>query len=217
MVERQIRGRGIRDEEVLAALERVPRDAFVPEEYQDEAYADGPLPIGHGQTISQPYIVAAMTELLRLTHDSRVLEIGTGSGYQAAVLAQFTGEVYSVEIVPELCGQAQERLARLGYGNVHVRCGDGYGGWVEHAPYDAIIVTAAPDHIPQPLVDQLADGGRMVIPVGPAGAYQVLWLVERVGDEVHKTQKMGVVFVPLTRRERPEGAEQGSTHSYRPG
>lgn len=208
MVERQIHGRGIRDAEVLAALARVPREAFVPDEYQDEAFTDGPLPIGYGQTISQPYIVAAMTELLRLTHASRVLEIGTGSGYQAAILAELTAEVYSIETIPELCKQARQRLARLGYHNVQVRCGDGYGGWPEHAPYDAIIVTAAPDHIPQPLVAQLADGGRMVIPVGPPGGYQVLWLLERAGDEVRQSEVMGVAFVPLTRRGESGGVEQ---------
>lgn len=212
MVEWQIRGRGVRDAEVLAALERVPRQAFVPEEYQDEAFADGPLPIGYGQTISQPYIVAAMTELLRLTHNSRVLEIGTGSGYQAAILAELAAEVYSIETIPALCEQARQRLARLGYHNVQVRCGDGYAGWPEHAPYDAIIVTAAPDHIPQPLVEQLADGGRMVIPVGPAGGYQVLWLLERAGEQVSKAEVMGVAFVPLTRR----GPDAGEPFTQKP-
>lgn len=201
MVEQQIRERGVRHQELLEALECVPRHEFVPEDYQDEAYSDGPLPIGYGQTISQPYIVAAMTELLRLRRDSRVLEIGTGSGYQAAILAELTDEVYSVEIVPELYRQAQERLQRLGYRNVHMRYADGYNGWEEHAPYDAIIVTAAPQCIPQPLVEQLADGGRMVIPVGPVGGYQVLWLLERAGDEVRRTEVMGVAFVPLTRRD----------------
>jgi protein-L-isoaspartate(D-aspartate) O-methyltransferase len=203
MVDRQIRGRGITDAEVLTALETVPRHEFVPADHLDEAYDDGPLPIGFGQTISQPYIVAAMTELLHLTHDSKVLEVGTGSGYQAAILAQLTDSVYSVEIVAELCRQAQERLTRLGYANVHVQCADGYNGWEEHAPYDAIIVTCAPDHIPQPLVKQLAERGRMVIPVGPPGGYQVLWLVIKTGKEIRKEQVMGVAFVPLTRRVGP--------------
>jgi len=198
MVKMQLAGRDITDAEVLRVMEKVPRHEFVLPEYLDQAYADHPLPIGYGQTISQPYIVAVMTELLALRREAKVLEVGTGSGYQAAILAELVDEVYTVEIVEELCKQATERLARLGYANVHVRCGDGYYGWEEHAPYDAIIVTCAPDHIPQPLVDQLADGGRMVIPVGPPGAYQVLWLVQRHGEEIKSERKMGVAFVPLT-------------------
>lgn len=200
MVKSQIEGRGVTDEDVLEAMERVPRHEFVPENYVEQAYEDYPLPIGHGQTISQPYIVAAMTELLQLRSDSRVLEIGTGSGYQAAILAELTDEVYTVEIIEALYEESKSRLERLGYKNIHTRCADGYYGWEEHAPYDAIIVTAAPDHIPQPLVDQLADGGRMVIPVGPPGAYQVLWLVTRQGEEIKTEQIMGVAFVPLTRQ-----------------
>ena len=200
MVKFQIEERGIDDKRVIEAMKKVPRHEFVPPEYVHQAYEDHPLPIGYGQTISQPYIVAVMTELLRLTPDSKVLEIGTGSGYQAAILAELVKEVYTVEIIPELCEQAKRRLARLGYKNVYVKCGDGYYGWKEHAPYDAIIVTCAPDHIPQPLVDQLADGGRMVIPVGPPGGYQVLWLVERQGDKVTSERIMGVAFVPLTGR-----------------
>lgn len=198
MVKLQIRGRGIKDEDVLRAMEKVPRHEFVLDQYLDQAYDDHPLPIGHGQTISQPYIVAVMTEQLRLRTDSRVLEVGTGSGYQAAILAELANQVYSVEIISELQQQVSERLRRLGYDNVCVLNADGYYGWAEHAPYDAIIVTAAPDHIPQPLVDQLADGGRMVIPVGPVGAYQVLWRVERHGDQVTTHRLMGVAFVPLT-------------------
>ena len=198
MTKFQIEDRGIKDKMVLEAMETVPRHEFVPREYIDQAYADHPLPIGYGQTISQPYIVAVMTELLHLTAESRVLEVGTGSGYQAAILSELVEQVYSVEIVKELCEQAKKRLARLGHANVHVRCGDGYYGWEEHAPYDAIIVTCAPDHIPQPLVGQLADGGSMVIPVGPPGAYQVLWRVERHGDETKSERIMGVAFVPLT-------------------
>ena len=198
MAKFQIEDRGIQDKRVLKAMETVPRHEFVPVEYVDQAYADHPLPIGYGQTISQPYIVAAMTELLQLRADSRVLEIGTGSGYQAAILSEVVGEVYSVEIVKELCEEAKDRLARLARTTVHVKCGDGYYGWEEQAPYDAIIVTCAPDHIPQPLIGQLADGGRMVIPVGPPGAYQVLWLVERHGEETKSERVMGVAFVPLT-------------------
>lgn len=198
MVESQMRSRGVKDEDVLRAMETVPRHEFVLPEYLSRAHADIPLPIGFGQTISQPYIVAVMTEMLRLRPDSKVLEVGTGSGYQAAILAELTSRVYTIEVIEELCQQAMQRLARLGYRNVQVECGDGYYGWEDHAPYDAIIVTCAPDHIPQPLVNQLADGGRMVIPVGPPGAYQVLWLVERRGEEVKSRRMMGVAFVPLT-------------------
>jgi protein-L-isoaspartate(D-aspartate) O-methyltransferase len=198
MVKFQMEERGITDQDVLRVMETVPRHEFVLPEYLDEAYADHPLPIGYGQTISQPYIVAVMTEMLHLRRDARVLEIGTGSGYQAAILSGLAREVYSIEIIASLCTQAQERLARLGYSNVQAKCGDGYDGWEEHAPFDAIIVTAAPDHIPQPLVNQLADGGHMVIPVGPPGAYQVLWLIERRGAEVKSQRTMGVAFVPLT-------------------
>ncbi len=199
MVRSQIGDRGVKDKDVLRAMETVPRHEFVPSEYVRRAYEDTPLPIGYGQTISQPYIVAVMTELLRLHSQSKVLEIGSGSGYQAAILAKLTQEVYTVEIVEALCHRAKETLKSLGYGNVEVKCGDGYYGWEEHAPYDAIIVTCAPDHIPQPLVNQLADGGRMVIPVGPPGLYQVLWLIERAGEEVKSQRVMGVTFVPLTR------------------
>ena len=198
MVKTQLVTRDVRDENVLKAMETVPRHEFVPPEYVKQAYADHPLPIGYGQTISQPYIVAIMTEHLRLRKDSRVLEIGAGSGYQAAILSQLVDEVYSVEIIPELCSLARERLASLGYDNVSLKCADGYYGWAEHAPYDAIIVTCAPDHIPQPLIKQLVDGGRMVLPVGPPGAYQVLWLVERQGEGTRTERLMGVAFVPLT-------------------
>ncbi len=198
MVETQIRRRGVTDQDVLAAMERVPRHEFVPEQYRDQAYEDHPLPIGYGQTISQPYIVALMTELLRLESTDRVLEVGTGSGYQAAILAEIVAEVYTVEIIEELAREAQERLKRLGYHNVHVRHGDGYYGWEEHAPYDAIIVTAAPDHIPQPLIRQLKDGASMVIPVGPRGGYQTLWQITKEGDKIIKRDVTGVLFVPLT-------------------
>ena len=198
MVKNTMRLRDITDEEVLAVMEKVPRHEFVPDEYLNQAYADHPLPIGYGQTISQPYIVALMTQLLKLKHGEKVLEIGTGSGYQAAVLAELTDEVYTVEIIKELAEQAEERLKRMGYANVKVKQADGYYGWEEYAPYDAIIVTAAPDHVPQPLVEQLADGGRLVIPVGPPGSYQTLWQITKQGEEVVSKNVTGVIFVPLT-------------------
>jgi protein-L-isoaspartate(D-aspartate) O-methyltransferase len=199
MVESQIAARGVADPRVLAAARLVPRHGFVPSDMVAFAYADRPLPIGYGQTISQPYMVAWMTELLGLKGGERVLEIGTGSGYQAAILAAMGVEVYSVEIVPELYEQATARLAQLGY-QVHTRRADGYYGWAEHAPYDAIMVTAAPDHIPPPLVQQLKVGGRLVIPVGPPGMYQTLWLItRREGDQVDMVNQGGVIFVPFTR------------------
>jgi len=159
MVNRQIKARGIRDCKVLEAMAKVPRHEFVPEAYRDMAYSDTPLPIGEGQTISQPYIVALMTEALELNPGDRVLEVGTGSGYHAAVLSEIAKEVYTIEIIESLGRTAEERLKRLGYKNVKVRIGDGYLGWQEYAPFDAIIVTCAPEHIPQPLVEQLAEGG----------------------------------------------------------
>lgn len=198
MVEYQIKARGVADAGVLKAMETVARHEFVPGEYLDLAYSDQPLPIGHGQTISQPYIVALMTELLELQEGDRVLEVGTGSGYQAAILAELGVEVYSIEIIPALAESARERLDALGYDRVQTLNADGYYGWQEHAPYDAIIVTAAPDHVPQPLVGQLKDGGRMVIPVGPVGWYQTLWLITKQGGEVEYHNKGGVQFVPLT-------------------
>jgi protein-L-isoaspartate(D-aspartate) O-methyltransferase len=198
MVENQIRRRGVTDQDVLFAMETVPRHEFVPDQYEAQAYADHPLPIGHGQTISQPYIVALMTELLNLTTTDRVLEIGTGSGYQAAILAKIVSDVYTVEIVKPLADQASERLERLGYANIHTLHADGYYGWEEHAPFDAIIVTAAPDHIPQPLVRQLKDGGKLVIPVGPPGGYQTLWEITKKGETITKRNVTGVLFVPLT-------------------
>jgi len=198
MVKYQIRDRGVTDPRVLRAMEHVLRHEFVPDDYVDQAYADHPLPIGHGQTISQPYIVALMTELLDLKETDRVLEIGTGSGYQAAILSEIVADVYTVEIVEPLATEAKERLERLGYNNVHVLYADGYYGWEEHAPYDAIIVTCAPDHIPQPLVQQLAEGGSLVIPVGPPGGYQTLWQITRQGQEIKKRNVTGVLFVPLT-------------------
>jgi protein-L-isoaspartate(D-aspartate) O-methyltransferase len=198
MVANQIKARGVQDDDVLSAMRSVPRHAFVLERYLDFAYSDRPLPIDHGQTISQPYIVALMTELLSVAPGDRVLEIGTGSGYQAAVLAEMDIDIYSVEIIPELAQQASARLKSLGYSNVQVLNADGYYGWDEFGPYDAIIVTAAPDHLPQPLINQLADAGRLVIPIGPIGAVQTLWLFEKVGGELQAMNMGGVRFVPLT-------------------
>jgi protein-L-isoaspartate(D-aspartate) O-methyltransferase len=200
MVIETIERRGVTDEDVLDAMRTVPRHLFVPEDDQDYAYGDHPLPIGYGQTISQPYIVALMTELLELKEGDKVLEVGTGSGYQAAILGQIPGiEVYTIEIIPELAASAQERLAGLGYTQVHCKEADGYFGWPERAPFDAIIVTAAPDHVPQPLADQLAEGGRLVIPVGPPGGYQTLWkFVKQPDGELKAFNMGGVAFVPLT-------------------
>ena len=199
MVERTVRARGVSDAGVLRAMEAVPRHRFVPESTLGQAYADHPLPIGYGQTISQPYIVALMTELLGLQPGERVLEIGTGSAYQAAVLAELVDEVYSIEIVPELAASAAQRLQELGYDNVRVKQGDGYYGWEEYAPFDAIIVTCAPDHVPQPLVNQLAEGGRLVVPIGPPGGYQALWQYVREEDGLKAYNLGGVRFVPLLR------------------
>jgi protein-L-isoaspartate(D-aspartate) O-methyltransferase len=198
MVETQIENRGVSDPLVLEAMRTVPRHEFVPEEYLDQAYADHPLPIGFGQTISQPYIVALMSEALGVEPGDRVLEIGTGSGYQAAVLAQMGMQVYTVEIIPELAERARGVLEDLGYRDVAVLNADGYFGWEEHAPYDAIIVTAAPDHLPQPLANQLKEGGRLVIPIGPIGAVQTLWQFEKVNGELEAANLGGVRFVPLT-------------------
>lgn len=199
MVEEKIRP-VVRDEAVIAAMAAVPRHSFVPTTYLDAAYNDHPLPIGYGQTISQPSLVAMMTELLALKDGDKVLEIGTGSGYQAAILREITSEVYTIEIIPELAGIARRVLDELGYEDVHITRADGYYGWWEHAPFDAIIVTAAPDHLPPPLVAQLnPDGGRLVIPIGPPGGYQSLWLVVRHGDEIEMTRVLDVRFVPFTR------------------
>lgn len=198
MVDNQIRRRGVTDQQVLEAMESVPRHEFVPKEYLSQAYADYPLPIGYGQTISQPYIVALMTELLGLNSTDKVLEIGTGSGYQAAILAEIVAEVYTVEVIGPLADEARERLKRLGYPNAHVLNADGYYGWADHAPYDAIVVTCAPDHIPEPLVEQLKDGGRLIVPVGPPGGYQTLWQITKQGQEIKKRDVTGVLFVPLT-------------------
>jgi protein-L-isoaspartate(D-aspartate) O-methyltransferase len=206
MVLDTIVGRGVTDEDVLNAMRTVPRHLFVPDAEHDYAYGDYPLPIGYGQTISQPYIVALMTDLLDLQNDDRVLEIGTGSGYQAAVLAEIPGiEVYTIEIIPELAEEAFARLRELGYTDVQCLQGDGYYGWPEYAPFDAIIVTAAPDHLPQPLADQLAPGGRMVIPIGPPGGYQTLWKFVKTPDGVLEATNMGgVAFVPFTGERTPQ-------------
>jgi protein-L-isoaspartate(D-aspartate) O-methyltransferase len=201
MVKWQLGGRDITDEKVLAVMEKVPRHEFVTADLLGQAYADHPLPIGYGQTISQPYIVALMTQMLALEPGDSVLEIGTGSGYQAAVLAELTERTYTIEIIPELAERAQGTLDRLGYDTVLSKQDDGYWGWEEHGPFDAIIVTAAPDHVPQPLLNQLADGGRMVIPVGPPGGYQSLWFITREGDEFKNYNWGGVRFVPFTRAE----------------
>ena len=198
MVHEQIAGRGVRDSAVLGALSKVERHRFVPERYAQSAYADHPLPIGYGQTISQPYIVALMSAALEVKPGDRVLEIGTGSGYQAAILAEMGVEVYTVEIIPELARQAAAVLDELGYINVHAQNADGYFGWEAHAPYDAIIVTAAPDHLPQALAQQLKEGGRLVIPIGPTGSVQTLWLFEKQSGELTATNLGAVSFVPLT-------------------
>lgn len=198
MVTEQIERRGVNSTAVLAAMRALPRHLFVLDDYLPQAYEDHPLPIGYGQTISQPYIVALMTEALQLQPGQKVLEIGTGSGYQAAVLGEMGIEVYTVEIVPELAELAARRLADMGYANIHVRQADGYYGWEEHAPFDAIMVTAAPDHLPQPLAAQLKEGGRLIIPIGPQGAVQTLWLFEKQAGELQATNLGDVVFVPLT-------------------
>src|SRR5437762_5335648 len=198
MVEKQLRPRGIDDGRVLRAMAKVPREKFVAKELESSAYEDRPLPIRFGQTISQPFIVAFMTQALKPKSTDRVLEIGTGSGYQAAVLAELVAQVYTIEIVRPLAERAATVLNALGYKNVLVKGGDGYKGWPEHAPFDAIIVTAAPDHVPQPLVQQLKEGGRMIIPVGKTYA-QELNVLEKHGGVVKQTAVIPVKFVPLTR------------------
>ncbi len=196
MVRQQIETRGVKDPEVLAAMRSVPRHRFVPEDYREASYQDSPLPIGESQTISQPYIVALMSELLEVEPGDKVLEIGTGSGYQAAVLAAMGVEVFTVEIRQGLCERAEAVLADLGYDNAHVRCGDGYGGWPEESPFAGVIVTAAPDRIPEPLIDQLAVGARMVIPLGDF--YQQLMVIKKTDDGVEERSVIPVRFVPMT-------------------
>ncbi len=197
MVETQLLARDITDPLVLEAMGKVPRHLFVPPALRDQAYRDSPLPIGHGQTISQPYIVALMTQLARAAPGKKALDVGTGSGYQAAILAETCDEVFSIEILCDLAEAARKRLAGLGYRNVHVRCGDGYAGWPEEAPFDVIVVAAAPARVPEPLVEQLAPGGRLVIPVG--NVHQELVVIEKLQDgSLRQFTAGGVRFVPMT-------------------
>lgn len=198
MVAEQLIRRGIANPAVLEAMRRVPRHRFVPEEAQAEAYSDGPLAIGYGQTISQPYIVALMTELLELTPSETVLEIGTGSGYQTAILSQLARQVYTIEIVPELAERARAIFEELGYRNIQTKVGDGSAGWPEHAPFDAIIVTAAPEHIPSALLDQLALGGRLVAPLGRMTVSQRLVRLRRTPNGIEREELIPVSFVPMT-------------------
>ena len=197
MVNGQIVKRGIRNPLIIKAMEKVPRHLFVPIEYMDRAYEDNPLPIGHEQTISQPFIVAYMTEIAKPTKWKKVLEIGTGSGYQAAILSEIVDTVYTIEIIPDLAKQATARLAKMGYKNIVTKLGDGYKGWKEHSPYDIIIVTAADDHIPQPLIDQLAENGRLVMPIGSPSSAQQLVLATKKGGNIDKQKLAMVRFVPL--------------------
>ena len=197
MVQQQLKSRGINDGHVLAAMAKVPREEFVPPNSRAASYEDGPLQIGYGQTISQPYIVAFMTEQLHPKPSDRVLEIGTGSGYQAAILAELVAEVYTIEIAEPLARNAEATLVRLGYKNVRMKVGDGYKGWSENAPFDAIIVTCAPDRVPRPLTDQLKEGGRMIIPVGDRFA-QELYLLEKKNGQLKESAVLPVRFVPMT-------------------
>lgn len=206
MVEQQIVSRDIKAPAVLKAMRNVPRHRFVRTSLQHLAYADHPLPIGLDQTISQPYIIAYMTEAAEVSPTDKVLEIGTGSGYQAAVLGEIAREVYTIEIIPQLAENARGVLAELGYRNVHVKTGNGYLGWPEHAPFDAILVTAAPDEVPQALVDQLAVGGRMVVPVGTIA--QDMMIIERTGRGVIERRTIPVRFVPMTGKPDPNGAKE---------
>jgi protein-L-isoaspartate(D-aspartate) O-methyltransferase len=201
MVDQQLKPRGIKDERVLTAMAKVPREEFVPPDERGDAYEDGPLPIGYDQTISQPYIVAFMTEQLQPRPGDRVLEVGTGSGYQAAILAELVADVYTIEIVEPLAKTAEATLDHLGCKNVHLKVGDGYRGWLEEAPFDAVIVTCAPDKVPQPLIDQLKDGGRMVIPVGERFAQQ-LYLLEKKNGQLKESATLPVRFVPMVRKRK---------------
>jgi len=200
MIKNQLQSRGIRDDAVLEVMRSVERHNFVPENYRDRAYSDGPLPIGHGQTISQPYIVAFMTEQLQVSSQHKVLEIGTGSGYQAAILGELAKHVFTIEIIPELAEGAKNILNHLSYKNITVRAGDGYKGWPEEAPFERIMVTAAPAEIPQTLVDQLAPGGRMILPVGAQFLVQYLWVIEKDDQgTVTKEKILPVRFVPMVK------------------
>ena len=198
MVQYQLRDRDIKDERVLTAMSKIPRHQFVSSSWRDLAYSDHPLPIGHNQTISQPYIVAYMSETAEIDPSDRVLEIGTGCGYQAAVLGELAKKVYSVEIIPQLADSARQILSELDYENIEVKTGDGYQGWAEHAPYDAIIVTAAPKHIPQALIDQLAINGKMVIPVGTW--HQEIVVLTKTQDGIVEERTLAVRFVPMKRK-----------------
>jgi protein-L-isoaspartate(D-aspartate) O-methyltransferase len=203
MVETGIKDRGVTDPKTLEAMRHVPRHLFVPESRRDDAYLNRPLPIGHGQTISQPYIVGYMTEMLDLEAGEKVLEVGTGSGYQAAVLSEITPHVYTIEIVEELGKQAKKRFDSLGYSTIKTKIGDGYNGWPKHAPFDAIILTAAADEIPQPLVDQLKKGGKMILPVEESGLTQKLAVVTKTEDgEIKVERKLPVRFVPMTGKDQ---------------
>lgn len=207
MVESQLAARDITNRRVFAAMRKVPRHLFVPPEVRRWAYEDTPLPIGYEQTISQPYIVALMTQSAEPDPDDRALEIGTGSGYQAAVLAELVREVYTIEIVPELCRRAAGTLRELGYTNVHVRCGDGYAGWPEQAPFEIILITAAAPRLPEPLIDQLAEDGRLVVPEGSPGGIQELVVYHKKQGKLRKQRLIPVRFVPMTGRVQQEGGE----------
>ena len=200
MIKNQLQSRGIRDDAVLEVMRTVERHNFVPENYRDRAYSDGPLPIGHGQTISQPYIVAFMTEQLQVSSQHKILEIGTGSGYQAAILGELAKHVFTIEIIPELAEGAKNILNHLSYKNITVRAGDGYKGWPEEAPFERIMVTAAPTEVPQELIDQLAPGGRMILPVGAQFLVQYLWVIEKDDQgTVTKEKILPVRFVPMVK------------------
>jgi len=200
MIKNQLQSRGIRDDAVLGVMRSVERHNFVPENYRDRAYSDGPLPIGHGQTISQPYIVAFMTEQLQVSSQHKILEIGTGSGYQAAILGELAKHVFTIEIIPELAEGAKNILNHLSYKNITVRAGDGYKGWPEEAPFERIMVTAAPTEVPQELIDQLAPGGRMILPVGAQFLVQYLWVIEKDDQgTVTKEKILPVRFVPMVK------------------
>lgn len=203
MIEEQIIARGIKDKRVIQAMRKVPRHVFIPETNRSRAYDDSPVPIGQGQTISQPYIVACMTELLHLSPDDTVLEIGTGSGYQAAILAEIAKEVYTIEIIPELGKRAENALQELHYENIKVKIGDGYHGWPEYAPFDAIIVTAAPEYVPEPLIDQLKMDGRLVVPVG-VYPYQELKQIVKTPEGIEEHDITSVLFVPMTGEARKD-------------